>query len=235
MAELVSCILATRNRPAFLRQALRCFLRQTYDCSELIVVDDGEPSVADLCSGLYRVHYVRLDQPTSLGSKLNIGIQQARGSIIQKLDDDDYYHPEFLARAVSSFPTRDLTHCLVAWDCFLILLAGETKVRFSGHGWAAGGTLCFHRELWERANFRDMPSTVDAWFIKDHQPTLVKVCAPELYILVRHGRNIWKTMRGGEVDDYFRRLSIYPKPLDMLVEPLDRAFYRGLANGGGPP
>jgi hypothetical protein len=80
-----------------------------------------------------------------------------------------------------------------------------------------------------------VPAAVDEWFIKDHQPTLVKVCAPELYILVRHGHNTWKTMRGGEVDNYFRRLSIYPKPLNTLVEPLDRAFYRGLANGGSPP
>jgi hypothetical protein len=37
----VSCILATGNRTGFTRQAIRCFLRQTMDDSELIVVDDG--------------------------------------------------------------------------------------------------------------------------------------------------------------------------------------------------
>lgn len=234
MAELVSCILATRDRPAFVQQAVRCFLRQTYDCSELIVVDDGEPAVADLCSGLDRVHYVRLHEPASLGRKLNIGVQQARGTIIQKLDDDDYYHPEFLARAVRNLPARAREHCLVAWDCFLILLAGQRAVRFSGHGWTVGGTLCFHRELWERVNFRDVSHAEDYWFLKDHQPRLVKVCTPELYIVVLHGRNTWKTMHGGEVDDYFQRLGVYHKPLDTLIEPLDRMFYRALTSGGGP-
>jgi glycosyltransferase involved in cell wall biosynthesis len=235
MDEVVSCILATRNRPAFVRQAIRCFLRQTYDRSELIVVDDGDLSVADLCSGLYRVRYVRLNEPTSLGSKLNIGVHHARGTIIQKLDDDDYYHNGFLERAVSSLPAVEQECSLVAWDCFLIILAGEAKVRFSGHGWAAGGTLCFHRKLWERANFRDVPYAVDHWFLKDQQPRLIKVCAPELYILVRHGRNTWKTMHGREVDAYFQRLEVYHKPLDILVEPLDRLFYWPLTNGGGPP
>ena len=40
MSIRVSCVLATGNRPAFTRQAIRCFLRQTRDDSELIVVDD---------------------------------------------------------------------------------------------------------------------------------------------------------------------------------------------------
>jgi glycosyltransferase involved in cell wall biosynthesis len=143
---LVSCVVATNNRAAFLRQAIRCFLRQTYEKSELIVVDDGDQSVKELCSGLYRVRHIRLNNPTSLGSKLNIGIQQAQGKIIQKIDDD-YYHPDFLKQAVSALLAKDQEHALVAWDCFLVLLAGERQTRYSGHDWAAGGTLCFNRSL----------------------------------------------------------------------------------------
>ena len=233
MNELISCILATGNRPLFARQAIRCFLRQTYDRAELIVVDDGEESIGELCSGLLRVNYLRLHKPTSLGRKLNIGVEHARGSVLKKLDDDDYYHPDFLKRAVESLSTPDPEHTLVAWDCFLIFVVWEKHVRFSGHGWAAGGTLCFHRELWQQAKFRDLPHAVDEWFIKDHQPRIIRVCAPELYILVRHGRNTWKSMRSGSVDDYFKRLPVYHKPLDALVEPIDRTFYHSLANGGG--
>ena len=37
---LVSCIMPTRGRPAFAQRAIDCFLRQTWEEKELIVVDD---------------------------------------------------------------------------------------------------------------------------------------------------------------------------------------------------
>lgn len=229
--ELASCILATRNRPQFFQQAIRCFLRQTYQPSELIVVDDGEEGVASLCRGLERVRYVRLNQPTPTGAKLNIGIRHAQGTILQKLDDDDYYHPDFLRLAVTQLPAENRANCLVAWDCFLILLAGEKQVRFSGHGWKAGGSLCFSRKLWERINFREVPSAVDSWFLRDHRPQIVPVCAAEHYLVIRHGRNTWTHMHDGTpADDYFRTLPVYSKPLEALVDPLDREFYDSLVS-----
>ena len=207
-------------------------MRQTYQHSELIVVDDGEQPVAKLCPRSLRVRYVRLPCATPTGTKLNIGIRQARGTVIQKLDDDDYYHPDFLKLAVSHLPVKDRTHFLVGWDCFLVLLAEEARVRFSGHGWVAGGTFCFSRELWERANFRDVPRDEDDWFLRDLQPEVVPVCAPEHYILVRHGQNTWTRMRNRQsVDDFFRDLPEYQKPLEDLMDPCDQAFYRSLARG----
>ncbi|HXM36443.1 MAG TPA: hypothetical protein VN920_14715, partial [Pyrinomonadaceae bacterium] len=66
-------------------------------------------------------------------------------------------------------------------------------------------------------------------------PRLVKVCAPELYMLVRHGRNTWERLSNGvPVDDYFSFLPAYSRRLDDLIEPLDRSFYQSLVNGGGP-
>jgi len=228
----VSCILATGNRPAFTRQAVRCFLRQTLADSELIVVDDGEPSVAELCSGLFRVRHVRLNEPTSLGRKLNIGIEHSTGEIIQKLDDDDFYGQDFLARSVIALESANDERAVITWDCFSILIAGERIVRDSGHGWTTGGTLCFHRALWRQHQFRDVPQNVDTWFIEDHLPRLVRVCAPELYMLVRHGRNTWNQLSNGtQVDDYFESLPRSERTLDDVIEPIDQSFYFSLSNG----
>jgi len=228
----VSCILATGNRPAFTRQAVRCFLRQTLVDSELIVVDDGHPSVADLCAGLFRVRHVRLDQPTSLGRKLNIGIEHSTGEIIQKLDDDDFYGQDFLARAVTALDSANDERAVITWDCFTILIAGERIVRKSGHGWTTGGTLCFHRALWQQHQFRDVPQNVDTWFIEDSAPRLVRVCAPELYMLVRHGCNTWNQLSSGaRVNDYFKSLPRSERALDQVIEPIDRTFYFSLSNG----
>lgn len=225
---LVSCIMATRDRRDFIPEALRCFSRQTYSDSELIIVDDGSEPAADLCEGVPRVRYIRLHRPSTTGSKLNIGIERAHGEILQKLDDDDYYHPDFLKLAIARLPSRTSTRTLVAWDCFLILMAGETQLRHSGHGWDAGGTFCFYRELWQRNPFRDVAKNEDYWFVYDNRPRIRRVCAAEHYILVRHGRNTWQFRYDERVDSYFRSLSPYPKPLDAVVPPEDLAFYRSL-------
>ena len=226
MDNLVSCILPTYNRQSFFRQALRCFLRQTWDNSELVVVDDGDDPVEDICRGVLRVRYVRLANRTNLGAKLNIGIEHAQGDVIQKLDDDDYYHPEFLEFGVKVLGSS--SQCsITAWDCFLVLLAGEDRVRYSGHGWTAGGTLLFRRAQWKRAGFRDIPRAVDEAFLNDHPGAARRVCAPDLYMLVRHGGNTWTTMHGSHVDDQFSRLPVRRKLVDV-IEPIDRAFYCSL-------
>ncbi len=227
--ELISCIMVTRDRPRFFRQALRCFLRQTYRPVELIVVDDGEHSVEPFCEGVDGVRYIRLDRPATTGAKLNLGIGQARGDLLQKVDDDDYYHPDFLKIAASRMPAENRDQCLAAWDCFLMLIVGEGRLRYSGHGWTIGNTLLFTRAFWARAPFRDLARGSDSHFLRDRKGTLIRICAPEHCIVVRHGRNTWTDMRSGEtVDDYFRRFPFYTKPLSAVLDPEDAAFYESL-------
>ena len=231
-SRFISCVMPTKNRLEFLAQALRCFLRQTYTHSELLVVDDGEESAGRLCRNLPRVRYIGLRRLISTGTKLNIGIEEARGEILQKLDDDDYYHPDFLKLAVSRHPKRVARRTVVAWDCFLVLLRGEQGLRHSGHGWRAGGTLSVHRELWKLCAFRDAGRGVDSWFLIDHKPRILRVCAAEHYILVRHGSNTWNEISGGRrADDYFRQLTVYDKPLEALVSRESLPFYGSLIRG----
>ena len=226
---MVSCVLATRNRRRFLPQALRCFLRQTYRDSELVVVDDSDRPAGDLCLGPSRVRYIRLTRPTATGRKLNLGIEAARGEIIQKLDDDDYYGPGFLATSVAHLPERGRSRSLVARCCFLILMRGDPIVRHSGHGWSAGGSFCFHRALWERQPFRNVARSEDAWLIRDAAPRIVRVCDAEQYIVVRHGRNTWNDMSNGDTaDNYLAHRRPYDKPLRELMPAADRRFYRSV-------
>ncbi|MBP3960494.1 glycosyltransferase [Gemmata sp. G18] len=49
--ELVSCIMPTRNRRVRSARALHNFLAQDYPNKELVVIDDGTDSVADLVAG----------------------------------------------------------------------------------------------------------------------------------------------------------------------------------------
>lgn len=229
MTPRISCLLATGDRREFARQALRCFLRQTRVDAELIVVDSGREPVEDLCDGIVSVRYLRVPVETKLGTKLNMGAENARGAILQKIDDDDYYHPEFLARGVGALESDGRDDAIVAWDCFSILLEGDSELRVSSHGWAAGGTLSFRRRLWEGSPFRDVPRAVDHWFLQDSHAPLVRVCAPELYVLVRHGANTWQSVGGSQVDRYLSTMRRTRQKVSEIVEPLDVPFYASLA------
>jgi hypothetical protein len=82
--------------------------------------------------------------------------------------------------------------------------------------------------MWRRVPFREVPRSVDSWFLRDHAPNLIRVCQAEQYILVRHGANTWNTVTSGDVDDYFRARPVYEKPLRAVVPPEDWPFYRRL-------
>lgn len=56
---LVSCIMPTYNRRAFVPQAIYYFLRQDYPNKELIIVDDSTDEVGDLIPGDERIRYIR--------------------------------------------------------------------------------------------------------------------------------------------------------------------------------
>jgi O-antigen biosynthesis protein len=210
-AALVSCVMATRNRPQFVRRALNSFARQTYTPSELIVVDDSDDPVEHLCDAP-SVRYIRRQGRMPLGAKMNLGIEQAAGDYIVKWDDDDWYHPEFNATMLqallgSANPNRTLAAC----GCFLVFIAGETtSLRSTKRGLTAGGTFTFTKDLWRVTRFRAIGLEEDYWFRIDSGAEVVRVEKPGMYVVVRHGGNTWVKSRDGRrvIDDVLRALPI---------------------------
>jgi glycosyltransferase involved in cell wall biosynthesis len=234
MQPPVSCVLVTRDRSAFVPQALRCFASQDYPNKELIVVDDGEQPVEEACAGVPGVRYIRLRESTPTGTKLNLGIEAARGDILQKLDDDDFYAPGFLSAAVGRLRRTRRPDSLVVWCCFIVLIARERRLYFSGHGWETGATLCFRRSLWKRRPFRDMYASSDSWFIRDNQPRIARVCDAKKFLHVRHGRNTWRKIVGYETaESYFRLRPYRGRLLDIVGR--DIGFYRDLMRASRAP
>ena len=228
--RLVSCVMATiPERRSFLAQAVKYFLGQTQSDKELSVVgEEAGPSDSLIPNGA-PIRYLQTRGGTNLGEKLNIGIEVARGSIIQKVDDDDYYHAEFLAVMASSLDSRKSSQAVAAIDCCPVLITQSGDLKWTGHGRFAGGTLCFPKSLWHRCPFRDVPKDVDRWFLEDQNPDRVRVCRPGLYIYVRHGgTHLWTHRGGQDVREYFSQRSNFWRPLGELMDPDDVGFYRRL-------
>src|SRR5581483_6186815 len=87
---LVTCIMPTADRRHFVAHAIRHFLAQGHPRRELVIVDDGADSVADLVPADTRIRYLRLSARATVGKKRNLACAAAAGEIIVHFDDDDW-------------------------------------------------------------------------------------------------------------------------------------------------
>ena len=173
---------------------------------------------------------LRLPPGTPLGSKLNAGIALTRGRFIQKMDDDDWYGPQFLAEMLATLDASWETVCqptLVFLSPFLFFDLHAWRVRRSTSGHMPGATLLFPRSVWEEAPFRPLRGDEDVWFLLDHLRLGTKsiTCAAiESFMAVRHGdvpserAHTWTHQGSGEaVERFAERLQPYAKaPEDLL-------------------
>ncbi len=94
---LISCLCITEDRPAFMPWLLWNYDRQTWPAREreLVIIDS---STAPLAIDRDDVRVIHVPHRTGVARKRNLALEHARGDIVAWLDDDDWQHPERLAR-----------------------------------------------------------------------------------------------------------------------------------------
>jgi glycosyltransferase involved in cell wall biosynthesis len=222
---LVSVVLTTHERPEFLPVALACHHHQTYPRKELIVVDDGAVHPvprSDIGRAGGRLLYVPPGTP--LGTKLNNGLGVASGEYCLKMDDDDWYAPEFLERMMAALRKRTRkVRCSVvaALSPFLFFDLARWQIRRSVDPGVSGATLVFRLEDWRAVPFRPISRLVDAGFIEDQTTAgaeLLRVHALESFLQVRHRDHIWKDEGDGfPFDEYLQALARYKQAPEALL------------------
>ncbi|WP_224447671.1 glycosyltransferase family 2 protein [Haloprofundus salilacus] len=109
---LVSVVIPTYNRPAYLRSAVRSVLDQTYDAVELLVVDDCSPTPAKPVvdemetESLAHVRVIRHEENRGGSAARTTGIRAAAGEYLAFLDDDDEWLPTKLEKQVAVLEER---------------------------------------------------------------------------------------------------------------------------------
>ncbi|MBU0974829.1 glycosyltransferase [Patescibacteria group bacterium] len=103
MKKLVSIIIPTKNRPKLLVESVKSALNQTYQYTELIVVDDGSDIHPSKILNKVNKLAIYDNQFKGAASAKNTGIINSKGEIIVFLDDDDKLAPESIEKIVSIF------------------------------------------------------------------------------------------------------------------------------------
>lgn len=131
-APTVTVLMPARNAAAHVEEAARSILAQTVRAFELLVVDDAssDDTVARLeALGDPRIRIVRAPERLKLAGALNLGIREARGALIARMDADDLALPRRLEKQAEFL--RDHPEIAIVGSDVLAFGAGpEQRLRY---------------------------------------------------------------------------------------------------------
>lgn len=190
----VSCIMPTYNRRQFVPHAICYFLRQSYESKELIVIDDGTDIVKDLIPEHPAIRYIYLEKKITLGAKLNLACQYAKGDIIVHWDDDDWYASRRISYQVEALQNTGKELCGIN-DLLYYDLSRKKAFQYvypsNLQTWLLGSSLCYKKELWQSHPFAAIDVGMDGLFAWATLPDKIKVL-PDSSIAVHmiHDNNV---------------------------------------------
>jgi glycosyltransferase involved in cell wall biosynthesis len=109
----VAIVMRTRDRPVLLRRALADVCAQTLSGWQLVVVNDGGDAaevdrlIAEQPGMAGRVTVLHNPEPRGMEAASNQGVEASDSDTIAVHDDDDTWHPTFLARTVAHLDATD--------------------------------------------------------------------------------------------------------------------------------
>ena len=196
---VLSVLTPTRNRAHRFPLAVECMRRQTWaDPVEWIIVEDGEQNVRSLLTDLPEnvwVRYYRLDCDEPIGRKRNRCVDLATGPICVFWDDDDFYHPEYLAETYKSLAEQSL-YGVVGQSTLLVYSTSTGLMYAKGKkgNFSACGVLAFTKSAVKQYGLRfndDDTHGEEREFLKDFCVPILKRNPFKSIVAIQHGENTW--------------------------------------------
>lgn len=104
----ISVIMPVRQGELFIAEAIKSILNQTFDCFELIVIDDGSTDgTEEIIRGFkdFRILYRKVNYSNNYQSR-NLGMSLSKGKYICMMDSDDIAYPNRLERQYDYLETH---------------------------------------------------------------------------------------------------------------------------------
>ncbi|MFF4991057.1 glycosyltransferase [Streptosporangium saharense] len=172
-APSVSVLLATR-RPEMVRFAVEQLSRQRGAGFEVVLalhgIPSGHPDVAEALASYDRPLTVfEADRASVFGTVLNEAASRASGAFLLKMDDDDWYGPDFvsdllLAHSYSGAQVVGMVPEFVYLASIGVTVHRE-QITEQITNFIAGGTILAERSAFHAVGgFRPLPGTIDAQF-----------------------------------------------------------------------
>lgn len=189
---LVTCIMPTANRPDFIQNAISNFLNQDYINKELVIIDDGKESIANLIPDDQRIRYYYFDYLGTTGTKRNIACSKANGEMILHWDDDDWYASDWISYEVSAMLASNADICGINQVQFYSPTQNKywmTKNSNNKRPWLTGASLIYRKSFWEKNPFKALQIGEDDEYIRNNKATIYAHDYYQGFIATLHPNN----------------------------------------------
>jgi glycosyltransferase involved in cell wall biosynthesis len=186
---LVSCLMVTQAaRAAVAPRAIRAFNRQAYSRRELVIVSvDDCSTLVPLVEPPGRARFWRAPAAFTLGDLRNAAVDESRGEYVATWDDDDWSHPERLARQLAALRASDADGCALGRCIFAREGEGEYVVV---HAWPHTGYASLVARRSAMPRYPSLPRKEDHVI---HTMKIVPLDDPGLYVRTLHAGNTCDT------------------------------------------
>lgn len=185
---LITAVMVTGMHPArysLARVAIQCFVNQTYQNKELLIINHGcESLIPDPTLNIREILLVKKDTET-IGDLRNIAFDEAKGDFLLCWDDDDWYDPQRMAVQFNAY--KDGASVLLLKQIRYNMINNCAFYETVPNG--IPGTVLHPRKITYR--YPSLTRGSDTEFIRNFKYRIVIQNDPSLYIRFYHGLNLW--------------------------------------------
>ena len=197
----VSVLTPTYNRRKFIPIAIDCFKAQNYpmDRMEWIILDDGTDKVEDLFAAATTLPIRYIRQPDGeklpIGAKRNLLNEEAKGEIVVCWDDDDYYPPDRVTKAVRKLRSVPRSAAVPVVGCSQIYLYFSDRDQV----WSIGpyaknhctnGTMAYWRSYFDDNRYDDAAEKgEEKKFLRGFTTPVLQLNGAETMLVICHAHN----------------------------------------------
>lgn len=207
----VSVITPTYNRRRFIPFLIKAYEQQTYPHTQMewIILDDGQDKVKDLfdeaAKRIPNIRYMALpeDEKLLIGAKRNILNDEAKGSIIVAMDDDDYYVPTRVQAVVAAFKRYPKIELAGASEVYMYYTDIQTIYKLGPYNanHATNGTMAWRSSYAKKHRYDEIVThSEERSFLDDYSHPMIQLDPKNVMLVISHSENTFdkKAMREQE-------------------------------------
>lgn len=229
----VSVITPTYNRRRFIPYLIKCYEAQEYrkDRMEWIILDDGQDKVQDLFDAVSKkipnIRYIALDEKLTIGAKRNRLNEEAKGSIIVAMDDDDYYPPCRVRECVNVFRRNPRIQLAGASEIYMYYSDIQTIYKLGPYSptHATNGTMAWLATYGKTHRYDEtVTHSEERSFLEDYKHPMIQLDPMKVMLVMSHSENTFDKRKMREQQNPFvKKTSMKLK--DFIKDKVLRDFF----------
>ena len=210
----VTIVTPTYNRRRFIPHLIEMVEHQDYrkDRMEWIVLDDGQDKVKDLfeqaAKRIPNLRYIPLDEKLTIGAKRNRLNDEAKGSIIVAMDDDDYYPPCRVSAVVNAFKHKQNEKVELCGASEIYMYYSDIKTIYKlgpyNPNHATNGTMAWRASYAKTHRYDEtVTHSEERSFLDDYKNPMIQLDPFKVMLVMSHSENTFDKKKLREQENQF--------------------------------